>query len=226
MAVLEESFDFRELTNSETLKAMIPPRQSGIIHGMSAPGPDRRLWGRTGMNLEQDHAEKLDGPAPACGEPTHSRTLGILVKGKNINEETLLATDYLNHFNEIIMLLDMIPMMPECLEDARAWAPKTYEAHFQDSAFTDKHLAILAYQNAPVKYRAPFDDTIERMNALVASGLVEIERAVETGEPGRIELAVTGVSRSLQKLVDVASAIIHGNQDTIDQSEVDAILNS
>ena len=44
-----------------------------------------------------------------------------LVRGKNINETSLLATDYLNHFNEIIMLLDMIPSMPECLEDARGW---------------------------------------------------------------------------------------------------------
>ena len=27
----------------------------------------------------------------------------------NINEETLLVTDYLNHFNEVILLLEMAP---------------------------------------------------------------------------------------------------------------------
>ena len=30
-------------------------------------------------------------------------------KGTNVNEETLLTTDYLNHFNEIIMLLEIVP---------------------------------------------------------------------------------------------------------------------
>ena len=30
------------------------------------------------------------------------------VRGSNINEETLLATDYLNHFNEAIMLLELV----------------------------------------------------------------------------------------------------------------------
>ena len=39
----------------------------------------------------------------------------------NINPRTGLATDYLNHFNEAIMLLDMIPDMPECAEDFLTW---------------------------------------------------------------------------------------------------------
>ncbi|MEE8500510.1 MAG: hypothetical protein V3S27_08035 [Kiloniellales bacterium] len=51
------------------------------------------------MGIEQDTAETPDGRAAAPGRPSHSRTLGRLVQGKNINEETLLATDYLNHFN-------------------------------------------------------------------------------------------------------------------------------
>jgi len=38
----------------------------------------------------------------------------------NINEKTLLATDYLNHFNEFVMVLDLIPDMPDCLKDAEA----------------------------------------------------------------------------------------------------------
>ncbi|HEY5598367.1 MAG TPA: hypothetical protein VIK47_06140, partial [Kiloniellales bacterium] len=62
------------------------------------------------------------------------RTLAMLVRGKNIHEDTLLATDYLNHFNEVIMLIGMIPDMPECLRDAQAWQPKSYEEHFRDSA--------------------------------------------------------------------------------------------
>ena len=52
------------------------------------------------------------------------------VRGTNISEQTLLATDYLNHFNEIVMLLEMLADIPECFEDAKAWAPKSYPDHF------------------------------------------------------------------------------------------------
>ena len=176
------------------------------------------------MSTGQDSAVKSNGSAPVGGQPTLSRTLGLLAKGKNINQETLLATDYLNHFNEIVMLLDMVPTMPECIEDAKAWAPKSYQEHFRDSAFTDKDLAILAYQNAPPRFREHFDDTVAAMNALVAEGLAAIEASIATGEPGRVELAVGEVSRGLQSRIDRCSAIINGRTANLDQSAVDELF--
>ena len=47
--------------------------------------------------------------------PTHTRTYRRLVEGSTINGTTLLSTDYLNHFNEFVMLLDLIPDMPDHL---------------------------------------------------------------------------------------------------------------
>ena len=38
------------------------------------------------------------------------------LEGSNINPNTFLATDYLNHFNELVMFLEMIPDMPDMLE--------------------------------------------------------------------------------------------------------------
>ena len=35
------------------------------------------------------------------------------LQAANINPRTGLATDYLNHFNEAVMLLEMIPAYPE-----------------------------------------------------------------------------------------------------------------
>ena len=177
------------------------------------------------MSSGRDNTEKPNVPGLANGQPSHSRTLGRLVRGKNINPETLLATDYLNHFNEIVMLLDMVPTMPECIEDAKAWAPKSYEQHFQDSVFTDKDLAILAYQTAPPQFREPFDDTVAAMNALVAQGLTAIDASMAIGEPGRIELAVSEVSRKLQSRIDRCSAIINGHTAKLDQSGVDALFD-
>ena len=155
---------------------------------------------------------------------SHARTLARLVRGKNIHEETLLATDYLNHFNEVIMLIGMIPDMPECLEDARAWRPKSYEAHFRDSAFVDKDLAILAYKNAPLRFREPFDNTITQMNYMVEVGLSQIEEVLAEGHPEKLADLVNGISRKLQLFVDAASAIIHGAHRAMDQAEIDSML--
>src|SRR3546814_6668569 len=59
------------------------------------------------------------GRAPQASRSSgYTGTYRLLVRGKNINQNTLLATDYLNHFNEIIMLLEMLPSMPECYGDA------------------------------------------------------------------------------------------------------------
>ena len=49
------------------------------------------------------------------------RPAAARLRAANINPRTGLATDYLNHFNEAIMLLEMIPDMPECAEDFLLW---------------------------------------------------------------------------------------------------------
>ncbi len=82
------------------------------------------------------------------------------VEGTNISSTTLLATDYLNHFNEIVMLLEMVPDMPDMIEDCKEWAPKSYQDHFRDSAFSDKELAIEAYDHVPARFRRPSEETI------------------------------------------------------------------
>lgn len=146
------------------------------------------------------------------------------VTGTNINEQTLLATDYLNHFNEITMMLEMVPAMPEIMEEVLEWKPKTYQEHFRDSSFSDKDLAVEAYGYAPTKYRRPFENTIVQMSRLVTTCVKKINKDLAAGNPALVEVTVQNTTRILQKLIDSASANIHGSEQTLDQSEVDALL--
>ncbi len=159
--------------------------------------------------------------APAGDELTSIREQ---VSGTNINEKSLLATDYLNHFNEVVMVLDLIPDMPECLDDARMWRPKSYQDHFRDSTFSDKELAIKAYEFAPPDYRDMFDKTVERLNRLVETSIERIGAAVEGGDGDAIRAATERASRDLNRLTDVVSAIINGAMPTISQDEIDDLL--
>lgn len=146
--------------------------------------------------------------------------------GTNVSEQTLLATDYLNHFNEIIMLLEIVPDMPDCLADAQAWQPKSYQDHFRDSSVHDKDLAIAAYDHVPSKYRKPFEETIQAMERLVFSGIERLSSAVgENADPDVLRLIATTTSRNLQRLMDHASAIIHGSDRALPQEEIDALID-
>ncbi|NBC31143.1 MAG: hypothetical protein GVY13_00530 [Alphaproteobacteria bacterium] len=150
--------------------------------------------------------------------------MAAAVKGRNISETTFLATDYLNHLNEMIMLLELVPDMPDCLEDARDWQPKSYPEHFQDSGFSDAALAIQAYEHAPACYRRPFDETIAHFNAVAAEGLARIEAAVEAGDSDRLGEVAAQVCTQLRRLTDTANGIIHGSGSTVDQAEIDGFF--
>jgi len=148
------------------------------------------------------------------------------VRGTNVSTVTLLATDYLNHFNEAIMLLGMVPDMPEVIADCRAWRPKSYEAHFRDSSFSERDLIIAAYAHAPLRYRIPFERTIDEINAAITKWIARMDAVQATGDPAALAREGAAATLELQALVAKASAIIHGAGETVvvDQSAVDAII--
>ncbi|MCC9624240.1 hypothetical protein LPB41_21375 [Thalassospira sp. MA62] len=146
------------------------------------------------------------------------------VEGTNISSTTLLATDYLNHFNEIVMLLEMVPDMPDMIEDCKEWAPKSYQDHFRDSAFSDRELAIEAYEHVPLRYRRPFEETVEHLNAIVLHANAQLDALIAEGQEDQLRETAHAVTVSLQKFMDVASGIIHGSAKTMSQDEIDAAL--
>jgi hypothetical protein len=157
-------------------------------------------------------------------DPDAADAVRARLSGTNINERSLLATDYLNHFNEIVMVLDLIPDLPDCIEEARAWAPKGYKDHFRDSTFSDRDLAIEAYDHAPPEYRELFEDTVERMNQLIERALDRIDDALATGDRDFVALSTSSASRKLQTLMDIVSAVINGEKTTMGQDEIDEIM--
>src|SRR3954449_2964415 len=91
------------------------------------------------------------------------------LRAANINPRTGLATDYLNHFNEAIMLLEMIPDMPDCAEDFLCWRPLSYREHFAASNFRARELAIAAYDSAGPSIRGEFDSLTGAMTSILTA---------------------------------------------------------
>lgn len=145
--------------------------------------------------------------------PTHTETCRKLVRERSgsINQKTLLATDYLNHFNEVVMILDLLASMPECIDEAQAWRPKSYIQHFEDSGFPEKALAILAYEQAPPARRVPFDTLIAEMNGMVLAGVLEVGDAIKAGDDDLTHIKLKTLTDQLREMIGAAGGIINGD---------------
>jgi acetaldehyde dehydrogenase (acetylating) len=139
------------------------------------------------------------------------------LKAANINPQTGLATDYLNHFNEAIMLLEMIPDMVECAEDFLAWTPLSYAEHFTASNFKAKELAIAAYESADPDIRAEFDQMTETMTSILKE--VGAAMRVAAQDSTKAKLAEQAVGW-LKPLVAAAGGVINGGYE----ADVETIL--
>ena len=151
----------------------------------------------------QDCAEALqadNGPDARVGDAVRLATA-------NINPATGLASDYLNHFNEAIMLLEMLPSCPDCRDDFLGWRPMSYREHFEASGFKGRALAIATYDAADPNLRGRLDTLAGIMTAVL-----EATRAsMGTGMPEASAVALAERAAALLRpLVARAGAVING----------------
>ncbi|MBV8165429.1 MAG: hypothetical protein JO021_01460 [Alphaproteobacteria bacterium] len=162
-------------------------------------------------------------PPPPEGQPDISAFVAR-VRGTTICETTLLATDYLNHVNEIIMLIEMIPDMPEMLDEAKAWQPRGYVEHFRESAYPFRELAIELYPHVPARFKTPFETTIRQIDDVIARALRLAEDALAKNNPRMLRDRIGVVLEPMRRLVDVAGGIIHGSEKVLSQDEIDQVV--
>ncbi len=150
------------------------------------------------------------------------------LRAANINPDTGLATDYLNHFNEVVMLMEMLPDMPDCAEDVLDWEPVDYCGHFLQSGFKDKDLAVQAYAASPNAIRAHLETLILQINAEV----LDAQDALRAGTDGETCTRIARLATDeIKPLIGAASGAIHGRIDGEDnfcddtaQADVDALF--
>lgn len=130
-----------------------------------------------------------------------------LLRAANINPRTGLATDYLNHFNEAVMLLEMVPDIPECAEDFLAWKPLSYAEHFHASNFKDRDLAIEAYESAEARVRTEFDKLTDSMTSILTAVGTAMREARQDKTRATLAEQATGW---VKPLVMLTAGIING----------------
>lgn len=150
---------------------------------------------------------------------------GLELADANINAQTGLATDYLNHFNEAIMLLEMAGNGPDCIAEIRRWQPMSYREHFLESRLKARDLAIAAYAGADPAARASLDSLASTMTTVIETTRARLTEDLPPQAAG--DVAGRAVDW-LKQLVARAGAVINGaiDLDPLDapQATVDRLM--
>ncbi len=166
-----------------------------------------------GIGIMSQQATALNNSSTLSGQELHQRING----SRSISAISYLATDYLNHFNEVIMLLDMISDMPDLLSELSEWQPKSYIQHFDDSGLSDHDIIIEAYNAAKPEDRDMLLAITAEMNRIILDSV-----AASNGEGGSIDeislmMLCTSTTEKLRERINLASGVINSGAASVSQ---------
>lgn len=158
-----------------------------------------------------------------------ARGFAARIAGSNIHPRSLLATDYLNHFNEVAMILDMVGDMPDMLEEAVGWRPRSYVEHFARSNLKDGALAIEAFDHVPADLRRRFGRIVAELDREILAGIECLATLLEN--PAAFSAASSDLSRRVQALLAALNGVIHAAPEAarepdgpVDQADIDVLF--
>ncbi|MEJ0067632.1 MAG: hypothetical protein WDO24_01565 [Pseudomonadota bacterium] len=122
------------------------------------------------------------------------------------------------------MLIEMVPDMPELIEEAQAWRPKSYVEHFASSSCPFRELAIELYPHVPDRYRVPFETTVGQLDGVIDRILRNAENALAKQDHRALRDRIGVALDPMRRLIDVAGGIIHGSSKTLTQDDIDSLL--
>jgi hypothetical protein len=97
-----------------------------------------------------------------------------------VNNASGLANDYLNIFNEIVMLIEQLPTMPELIDDILKWRPVTYQDYFAKSVLPGRGSALDAYAALDAGFRRDFESVVADLDRRAVGAVVAIRRQYKT----------------------------------------------
>jgi hypothetical protein len=88
-----------------------------------------------------------------------------------------MANDYLNHFNEVLLMIENLPvLLPEMVDELVSWKPVSYRAYFERSNLPGSAEALEIYDSLDEDFRRDaeamidlLDKIIERSVAIITS---------------------------------------------------------
>ena len=140
-----------------------------------------------------------------------------------VNPASGLANDYLNLFNEIVMLIEQLPTMPELIEDILRWRPVTYQDYFAHSILPGRISALEAYAALDRNFRRDFEAVVADLDRRAVGAVAAIRRhykATGVVSPESMADMCERAGKTLREVLLKATGLVnHGSHRAARESE-------
>lgn len=163
----------------------------------------------------------------STGQPADdpARRADIAARAKTrISPETGLSTDFLNQYNELTMVLQVVGDCPDELDWVADWRPRSYAEHFERSGFADVDLLLAGYALTPACLRRRFDDAVAQLNRDIAVALGPL-LAIAPAQRGALGPAADALANEINLSVMQLSGLMNGPASTSQQDAIDALFD-
>jgi hypothetical protein len=132
-----------------------------------------------------------------------------------VNPESGIANDYLNHFNEVFLMIENLPvLLPEMVDELMQWRPMSYVEYFQRSPLPASAETLKIYETLDDSFRADFEAMIVLLDRSVLQcvELISAHRLPDgTIEPEAITEMCEKYANDLRAVLDrTADLVNHG----------------
>lgn len=128
-----------------------------------------------------------------------------------VHPETGLANDYLNIFNELVMLLEVLPSVPDFRDEVFRWKPVSYIEYFNQSPLPNRQRALECYSALDAGLRARFDKKVADLNAVAVASVKRLHQIVSR-EPKAVDKECGTAAARLRALLDEAARIVNNGE--------------
>lgn len=150
-----------------------------------------------------------------------------------VNPASGIANDFLNHFNEVLLLIENLPvLLPEMVDELLGWTPRTYREYFTQSELPGSKLTLEIYDSICDELRDEFEARVGAVNLMCLEG-VEVIKSRRDGkgeiEPEDVEEYCEQISLKLRSaLSDLADLVNNGYAAPVEapQNMADRMISS
>jgi hypothetical protein len=144
--------------------------------------------------------------ATTQGEAARARRAEMLV-----NPASGLANDYLNLFNEIVMLIETLPTMPDLFEDIQRWRPTSYREYFRQSILPGRGSAIENYDKLDARFRRSFESIVEELDRRSTGAVAAVRRQFKLHEhdPEALTAICERAGANIREVLDRATSLVN-----------------
>jgi hypothetical protein len=131
-----------------------------------------------------------------------------------------LSNDFLNHYSEVLMLIEMAGDDPSIGAELAEWRPVGYRAYFASSELRRAADALAAYDALPDAPRQAFEKLIAAMDTLATMAVFALQPPTE---PGSAHVVIEATAPALRDLIAKAAAFLNsGGREAADSDPKEA----